>query len=262
MARLRGRCRRWRWRGQHALTPTLSLCRPGTSWTRVRRHGGHIQGRWRNVPFARVSDLRLSLWPWRGSREPTGVPCPSCADTIQGRGPPRREGRLAGPRPAPQSGPDGAGDGAGRAGPARASHLGRQAGAAGPPGRPAAACGLDPDRDPAAARRAGSRAGGRPASKPGSGSSTRTPTPCGRTSKRAGPAAPAAARTTTRARRSAWPPVPQRTATVRAHLLTAFQRYGLPDRLLVDNGSPWGNHPAHPYTPLTSAAPLGHRRQP
>ncbi len=43
----------------------------------------------------------------------------------------------------------------------------------------------------------------------------------------------------------------QRTATVRAHLVTAFQRYGLPDRLLVDNGSPWGNHPAHPYTPLT-----------
>ena len=43
----------------------------------------------------------------------------------------------------------------------------------------------------------------------------------------------------------------QRTATVRAHLISAFQRYGLPDRLLVDNGSPWGNHPAHPYTPLT-----------
>ncbi len=43
----------------------------------------------------------------------------------------------------------------------------------------------------------------------------------------------------------------QRTATVRPHLITAFQRYGLPDRLLVDNGSPWGNHPAHPYTPLT-----------
>lgn len=43
----------------------------------------------------------------------------------------------------------------------------------------------------------------------------------------------------------------QRTATVRAHLTTAFQRYGLPDRILVDNGSPWGNHPAHPYTPLT-----------
>ena len=43
----------------------------------------------------------------------------------------------------------------------------------------------------------------------------------------------------------------QRTATVQAHLVTAFQRYGLPDRVLVDNGSPWGNHPAHPYTPLT-----------
>ena len=43
----------------------------------------------------------------------------------------------------------------------------------------------------------------------------------------------------------------QRTATVRGHLITAFQRYGLPERLLVDNGSPWGNHPAHPYTPLT-----------
>ena len=43
----------------------------------------------------------------------------------------------------------------------------------------------------------------------------------------------------------------QRTATVRGHLVTAFQRYGLPDRVLVDNGSPWGNHPAHPYTPLT-----------
>ncbi len=43
----------------------------------------------------------------------------------------------------------------------------------------------------------------------------------------------------------------QRTATVRAHLIATFQRYGLPDRRLVDNGSPWGNHPAHPYTPLT-----------
>ena len=43
----------------------------------------------------------------------------------------------------------------------------------------------------------------------------------------------------------------QRTATVRAHLVAAFQRYGLPDRLLVDNGSPWGQRPAHPYTPLT-----------
>ena len=43
----------------------------------------------------------------------------------------------------------------------------------------------------------------------------------------------------------------QRTATVQAQLVTAFQRYGLPDRLLVDNGSPWGARPGHPYTPLT-----------
>ncbi len=35
----------------------------------------------------------------------------------------------------------------------------------------------------------------------------------------------------------------QRTATVRAHLIRTFQHYGLPARLLVDNGSPWGNHP-------------------
>ena len=48
-----------------------------------------------------------------------------------------------------------------------------------------------------------------------------------------------------------------------AHLITAFQRYGLPDRLLIDNGSPWGNHPAYPYTPLTVwQRRLGHRRQP
>ena len=33
--------------------------------------------------------------------------------------------------------------------------------------------------------------------------------------------------------------------------MTTCQRYGLPDRLLVDNGSPWGSRPAHPSTPLT-----------
>ncbi len=43
----------------------------------------------------------------------------------------------------------------------------------------------------------------------------------------------------------------QRTATVRGHLVAAFQRYGLPDRILVDNGGPWGDRPAHRYTPLT-----------
>ena len=41
----------------------------------------------------------------------------------------------------------------------------------------------------------------------------------------------------------------QRTATVRGHLVTAFQRYGLPDRLLVDNGSPWGTIPRIPIPP-------------
>jgi transposase InsO family protein len=32
----------------------------------------------------------------------------------------------------------------------------------------------------------------------------------------------------------------ERTATVREHLTAAFRRYGLPQRLLCDNGSPWG----------------------
>jgi len=39
--------------------------------------------------------------------------------------------------------------------------------------------------------------------------------------------------------------------TVRGHLTTVFRRYGLPDGLLVDNGSPWGSAADHPYTPLT-----------
>jgi transposase InsO family protein len=33
----------------------------------------------------------------------------------------------------------------------------------------------------------------------------------------------------------------ERTATVREHLSSAFQRYGLPRRILCDNGSPWGS---------------------
>jgi transposase InsO family protein len=32
----------------------------------------------------------------------------------------------------------------------------------------------------------------------------------------------------------------QRTETVRSHLVKAFERYGLPYRILADNGSPWG----------------------
>jgi transposase InsO family protein len=43
----------------------------------------------------------------------------------------------------------------------------------------------------------------------------------------------------------------EQTATVRQRLTGVFRRYGLPRRLLVDNGSPWGADWEHPYTPLT-----------
>jgi transposase InsO family protein len=33
----------------------------------------------------------------------------------------------------------------------------------------------------------------------------------------------------------------QQTLTVRGHLISAFERYGLPHRILCDNGSPWGS---------------------
>jgi len=39
--------------------------------------------------------------------------------------------------------------------------------------------------------------------------------------------------------------------TVQARLTETFQRYGLPERMLMDNGAPWGNDADHPYTPLT-----------
>jgi len=42
----------------------------------------------------------------------------------------------------------------------------------------------------------------------------------------------------------------QRTATVKAALTAAMRRYGLPDTLITDNGSPWGNGPGQPFTPL------------
>jgi transposase InsO family protein len=42
----------------------------------------------------------------------------------------------------------------------------------------------------------------------------------------------------------------QRTLTVKDCLTGAFRRYGLPWRMTMDNGSPWGNGPADPYTPL------------
>ena len=43
----------------------------------------------------------------------------------------------------------------------------------------------------------------------------------------------------------------QQTATVQQHLTTAFARYGLPEAILMDNGSPWGNTPQHPWNPIT-----------
>jgi transposase InsO family protein len=42
----------------------------------------------------------------------------------------------------------------------------------------------------------------------------------------------------------------EQTATVQQHLVTAFRRYGLPERLITDNGSPWGDGPSSPFTPL------------
>ena len=40
--------------------------------------------------------------------------------------------------------------------------------------------------------------------------------------------------------------------TVQTRLTAIFRRYGLPERLLMDNGAPWGSDAAHPYTPLTA----------
>jgi transposase InsO family protein len=44
--------------------------------------------------------------------------------------------------------------------------------------------------------------------------------------------------------------VNEQTETVRQQLITAFRRYGLPERLITDNGSPWGDGPGSPFTPL------------
>lgn len=43
----------------------------------------------------------------------------------------------------------------------------------------------------------------------------------------------------------------EQTETVQDRLTRAFRRYGLPFRMLMDNGSPWGDDGTHPYTPLT-----------
>ena len=40
-------------------------------------------------------------------------------------------------------------------------------------------------------------------------------------------------------------------AIVQNELTSAFRLYGLPKRMIMDNGAPWGHSPEHPYTPLT-----------
>ena len=40
--------------------------------------------------------------------------------------------------------------------------------------------------------------------------------------------------------------------TVQTHLTTSFRRYGLPQRVAVDNGSPWGDSFDSPYTPVVA----------
>ena len=42
----------------------------------------------------------------------------------------------------------------------------------------------------------------------------------------------------------------QRGETVQNRLVPVFERYGLPETILVDNGSPWGNTAEHQWTPL------------
>jgi len=42
----------------------------------------------------------------------------------------------------------------------------------------------------------------------------------------------------------------ERTETVQQQLIIAFRRYGLPERLITDNGSPWGDGPGSPFTSL------------
>jgi len=42
----------------------------------------------------------------------------------------------------------------------------------------------------------------------------------------------------------------QQTETVKQRLILAFRRYGLPEGIITDNGSPWGDGPGSPFTPL------------
>lgn len=43
----------------------------------------------------------------------------------------------------------------------------------------------------------------------------------------------------------------ERTDTVQKALIDSFRRYGLPNRMTMDNGSPWGNNQFNDLTPLT-----------
>ena len=42
----------------------------------------------------------------------------------------------------------------------------------------------------------------------------------------------------------------ERSATVQTALTGVFRRYGLPERMLMDNGAPWGNGAGQPWTAL------------
>lgn len=44
----------------------------------------------------------------------------------------------------------------------------------------------------------------------------------------------------------------ERTDTVQTALINSFRRYGLPDRMTMDNGSPWGGDGQHDLTHLTA----------
>lgn len=43
----------------------------------------------------------------------------------------------------------------------------------------------------------------------------------------------------------------ERGDTVRNELVAMFRRFGLPNQMLMDNGTPWGNDRENPWTPLT-----------
>lgn len=46
--------------------------------------------------------------------------------------------------------------------------------------------------------------------------------------------------------------VNEKTDTVKSALIDSFRRYGLPDRMTMDNGSPWGNDQFNDLTSLTA----------